>query len=144
LIDAKTTAEALKRLESNILSTIRQALGQSAALTAQLARTTNKFKDRTGNLRGSIQRIARSDWHQTVRAGGRAAKYAIWIEDGSKAHEILPRRAQFLRFEQNGSVRFAKRVFHPGTKATHFMRTARDAGEINFVQSVEQGIAKAI
>lgn len=144
MIDAKATAEALKRLESAILSNVRQALGQAAALTVQSARATSKFKDRSGALRGSIKRVARSEWHQQVRAGGPGARHALFVEAGTKPHPIVARRATFLRFEQHGVVRFARRVFHPGTKPTNFMRDARDKGESALAVFVERGVSEAI
>lgn len=142
MIHAKAAAEALKKLETSMISAVRQALGQSAALAAQLARTSNRFKDRSGALRASIQRVSKSDWHQQVRAGGPGARHALFVEGGTVPHAIVPRRRQFLRFEQGGRIRFAKRVWHPGTKAARFMQTARDAGEVSMAVFVQNGLRR--
>ncbi|MGX1514042.1 hypothetical protein [Streptomyces collinus] len=51
-----------------------------------------------------------------------------FVLDGTKPHIIVPRRAKALRFEAGGSVVFAKRVRHPGTKANNFLARALRLG----------------
>ncbi len=143
MIDAKAAAAGLLALEAKLLSAVRQALGQSAALAAQVARSTTTFKDRTGSLRASIKREGISEWHQRVKAGGSSARHALFVEAGTRPHPIVA-RAQFLRFEQHGSIRYARRVFHPGTKATNFMLTARNAGATNLAIFVERAAHDAV
>jgi len=41
---------------------------------------------------------------------------ARFIEFGTIAHEILPVQRKALRFEKEGQIIFARRVFHPGTR----------------------------
>lgn len=53
--------------------------------------------------------------------------YAIFVEEGTAPHEILPVNAQALRFEMHGKVVFAKRVNHPGTAPQPFIRETADA-----------------
>ena len=139
--------EALKdlaRVQVDVLASVRQVLGQLAALAALHARQTTTFKDRTGNLRNSIQRGQRATWAHFVKAGGPGARYALFIEAGSKPHEIKARRAKFLRFEQNGQIVFRKRVFHPGTKPARFMQSARNAAEALATQTIESALNSAI
>jgi hypothetical protein len=141
------STEALKdleRVQADMLASVRQVLGQLAALAVAHARATAVFKDRTGNLRNSIKREAKGSWAQFVKAGGKDAPYAQWIEAGSRAHEIKARRVNFLRFEQNGQVVFRKRVFHPGTKPGRFMQSARDSAESVATQYLEAGLNAAI
>lgn len=144
MIDAKAALAGLKALETALLSNVRQALGQSAAYTAQVARSTTTFKDRSGGLRASVKRVERSEWHQQVSAGGPGARHALFVEAGTKPHPIVARRAQFLRFEQHGAIRYARRVFHPGTKATNFMLNARDLGEAQLAVFIDRGVSTAI
>jgi len=51
----------------------------------------------------------------------RAARY---IEFGTAPHEILPFHAKVLRFEKQGAIVFARRVFHPGTEALYILSDA--------------------
>lgn len=143
-VDSDAALKDLARVQADMLASVRQVLGQLAALAAAHARATTTFKDRTGSLRKSIVRGEKGTWAQFVKAGGKDAPYAQWIEAGSRAHEIKARRARFLRFEQNGQVVFRKRVFHPGTKPARFMQSARDTAEGVANQYLEAGINAAI
>lgn len=139
-VDVEQTVKDLDRTKTDLVAATRQVLGQLAAFAASQARATTTFKDRTGNLRGSIRRGQKSTWAVFVKAGGRPAPYGKFIEEGSKPHEIRARRARFLRFEQHGQVVFRKRVFHPGTKPARFMQSARDAAEGVAMNYFENGI----
>lgn len=151
----------MHRVEANILAAVRQALGQSASLAAQLARTSTKFRDHSARLRSSITRIDRDEWSIAVQAGGRPAPYAIFVEAGTRAHDIRPklgagfigpaRESQgrqsrgpakpLLRWRDSGGRwHAAKLVKHPGTTATHFMQDARDQAEAALVRFVEIGL----
>lgn len=51
--------------------------------------------------------------------------YAIFVDQGTKPHVILPRFRNFLAWRSdNGKWFFAKRVRHPGTRPTHFFTNA--------------------
>lgn len=143
-IESSATARDIGALEADILAAARQVLGQVAAFAAAHERATAAFKDRTGALRASIVRGQKGPWAQFVSVGGKAARYAIWIEAGSDPHEIRAKRRKALRFIQNGQVRFAKRVFHPGTKATRFVQTARDAAELEATRLITKGLNDVI
>ena len=63
---------------------------------------------------------------------GNTAPHALYIEQGTRPHVILPRRARALRFEINGRVVYARRVNHPGTKPYHVLaRATREVGIAN-------------
>ena len=55
------------------------------------------------------------------------SKIAAYMNDGTKPHEIRARRVRFLKFIQAGKFIYRKRVYHPGTKATHFFDEACQA-----------------
>lgn len=143
-VDSNEALKDLARVQADMLASVRQVLGQLAALAAAHARATTTFKDKTGALRKSIRRDFKGQWSHFVKVGGKDAPYAQWIEAGSRAHEIKARRARFLRFEQGGQVVFRKRVFHPGTKAARFMQSARDTAEGVATQHLETNINAAI
>ena len=82
----------------------------------------------TGNLGRTIRVGTVSDTSATVVAGGTAqVGYAMYVEQGTRAHDIVPRRAKVLawggartkggRLRKGSSpTRFARRVRHPGTR----------------------------
>lgn len=143
-VQSEAALNDLSRVQADVLASVRQVLGQLAALAVLHAKQTTTFKDRTGRLRNSIQRGQRTTWAHFVKAGGPGARYALFVEAGTKPHEIKARRAKFLRFEQNGQVVFRKRVWHPGTKPARFMQSARDASEERAEQYIESGLNAAI
>ncbi len=131
---------ALRQLEARVSAAARQALGQAAAYAAERARATTTFKDRTGKTRRDINRGARGPFSLFVRAGGAS----LFLEDGTSAHVIRPRRARALRFVMAGTTMFRASVHHPGTKATHFVRDARNDAEQKLSRFAVVGIGQAV
>jgi phage gpG-like protein len=86
---------------------------------------------RTGALRGSIRVQLGLDFARV----GPTVPYAAFVEFGTQPHEILPRRAQALRFKtQGGEVVFARRVWHPGFEGRFFVRQAVVEAEPRLVE----------
>ena len=87
--------------------------------TGPLAAETPK---RTGKLRRStIFQIVggAADQRLEIRQGARSTEgafYGFFVREGTRPHEIVPRRARALRFIIAGKVIFARRVHHPGTR----------------------------
>lgn len=87
---------------------------------------------KTGNLGRTIHLGAVTPTRAETIA---SADYAAYVEQGTRPHDITPKRRKALRWshEEGGSarlsgsprtgsrVRFAKRVQHPGTKPQPFM-----------------------
>lgn len=57
-----------------------------------------------------------------VTAGGGPVNYAAALEDGAKAHVIMPKNAKALAFMIDGKQIFAMRVNHPGNRAYSYMK----------------------
>lgn len=59
---------------------------------------------------------------------------APFVEDDTRPHTIVPRRAKALRFRAwpSGQVIYAKLVRHPGTTGQHMMLRAREAAHVQF------------
>lgn len=86
---------------------------------------------RTGKLRRSIRRRNANMKRATV-----VANYtAYFVDHGTKRHAIQPKSvsgsrrggvgtASFLKFEAGGRTVFARKVFHPGTRGSHFRNRA--------------------
>jgi hypothetical protein len=97
---------------------------------------------KTGNLRRSLDVGAVTDNSARVVA---RARYGMFVELGTKAHEITPRAASALRWAASSSSgfrltgrpssakgnsigwAFAKRVHHPGTRAKPFLKPGAEA-----------------
>jgi hypothetical protein len=52
------------------------------------------------------------------------APYAVYVEKGTRPHEIRPVNASVLAFEVAGRMVFTPIVRHPGTKPNPFMQRA--------------------
>ena len=74
-----------------------------------------------------------------------AKKTAHFLEWGTRAHEIVARRKKFLRFKTaEGKVVYRRRVWHPGTDQTQFLRTACVlAGDLMSARMTDAGIQRA-
>lgn len=93
---------------------------------ATVAEAKKLVHRKTGNLGRSIHISSQSATSVTVTA---SAKYAAFVEEGTRPHEITPNARKALRFAASpagrrlsgaprvgASVIFATRVHHPGTK----------------------------
>ncbi len=79
----------------------------------------------TGRLRASIRIESRRTLAlRSIFTIGSDVYYAPFVNDGTRPHEIRPRRAQALRFVIGGRVVFAKVVHHPGTRPNPFLDRA--------------------
>lgn len=77
----------------------------------------------TGKTRMSIRRRNASMKKATVQA----LFTAIFIDEGTKRHTIVPRRAKGLYFtDKGGNSVFTKKVDHPATRARPFRQRAMD------------------
>lgn len=76
----------------------------------------------TGKTRMSVRRRNASQRKATVQA----LFTAIFIDEGTQAHTIVPRRAKALYFTSGGSSHFVPKVNHPRTRAHPFRQRAMD------------------
>lgn len=90
--------------------------------TAKLAR--GMVPSKTGRLRGSIRRKNASQRKATVVAHFSA----YFIDRGTKAHVIRPKRKGSLKFQSGQNTIFSKRVNHPRTSARPFRERAAREG----------------
>lgn len=106
-------------------------VNQAMDIAVTRAKNNHAWTSRTGDAEGSIrvQETARQ------RGAGRVAglwgsvdtPHVLYLEKGTKAHTITPRRAGgVLRFVKNGTVIYARKVKHPGTKAQPFLVPANE------------------
>ena len=100
-----------------------------------LQREAAALTPRSGRSQG---RPATADQWETevVRSGntvrGRLYNRSLvirYLDEGTRPHPILPRRARVLRFHAQGRVVFARRVQHPGTPALNLLARLRERGQ---------------
>jgi len=87
------------------------------------AEMRNRAPVRTGVLRASIQKTVGEKEAQI----GPTVPYAMFVEYGTRPHEIRPVNARALRFEMGGGTVFATLVRHPGTRPQPFIRETAEA-----------------
>ncbi len=79
---------------------------------------------RTGFLRESITRRETPKGFLVYAS----APYAKLVDQGTAAHWIFPRNAKVLRwFGEFEAPIFARRVYHPGARAVHFVERTKEA-----------------
>lgn len=114
---------------TRLLNSQSGPLVRDLALRAQ--RVTNGAKRRCpvdqGRLRSSIRWVLRSDSRGLHAVVGTDVEYALFVHEGTRDHDIRPRRARVLRFPSTrgrGGFAYARIVHHPGTTGVPFLRDA--------------------
>lgn len=78
----------------------------------------------TGNLESDIQLWDDNISNLEIEIGNsKLAPYAVFVHDGTKAHEIRPKNAKALKTPFG----YRKKVNHPGTKANPYLQKAVDS-----------------
>jgi hypothetical protein len=123
--------------------------GPRGLATAYVRRITRQIENRarlyapvnTGNLRSSITSVVTSRGLTVSGVVGTPLEYAVYVHEGTRPHEITPRtpggtltwKAGPGSGENRPGPRvYARRTFHPGTRANPFLRRAMEdvlAGE---------------
>ncbi len=112
-----------KRLEARAAAVgngCRFATVEQMAATQSLAQSLAP-RGETGRLIDGIVQVPET--MSSVGGTGRVestAAHSRPVAEGSKPHEIVPKRADLLRFEVGGTTVFARRVQHPGNPANLF------------------------
>jgi len=132
------------RADVVLVDTVKRAVVVGVMTGANVARSDHRFKNRTGKLEGSIGwRIVK----ETERGGSGEfyanAKYASFVDGGTRPHEIRPRRAPALRFRVNGVWVTTQLVRHPGTRPEGFMGNALLAATREMELEIRKGRVKA-
>lgn len=117
---------------------VRRAVAEGVQAGADEARRNHFYQDRTGALTKSIK-----GYVEISTPGGAVGvieantKYDKIIERGSRAHEIVVRKAGALHWTAGGSDHFAKKVQHPGTRPYPFMKQAGIFAEKHMERALE-------
>ena len=117
LVALKGGRELRARLKA--IKTVFKPVGREwADETVRLSK--GSVRVRTGATQRSIRRRNASMKLATVYASAPA----LWLDQGTAPHSIEAKAGGFLRFNKGGQVIFAKRVRHPGQRATRFATRA--------------------
>ena len=99
------------------------------------------YINRTGKMSASVQ-YTPSEMGGKVTA---SAKHAKFLDEGTKPHRILPRRAKMLRFvSRSGSIVFARGVNHPGTKAINFSGKESEFVSVAFEDRMDRAAEEVV
>lgn len=88
------------------------------------------FKNRTGNLRRSIQIDVRSATYGSVFTD---QAYAAGVEMGTRPHIIVPVNKKALADKENGVI-YGKLVHHPGSRPYPYMQPAMEQSADQILQ----------
>lgn len=99
---------------------------------SNMDRASRRFvRVRSGKLLSTIRKRMSFTKHEVradLIAGGGRVRYTLAEHDGTIPHEIRARRRKSLRFMVAGRIVFRRRVWHPGTKGSHFLTRALPFG----------------
>lgn len=108
--------------KQNIGSNIRWAMVQAVNAVKNTAQGKVAYK--TGTLRRSIFTDIQANGYKGIIAQDfSVANYGIFIEYGTRPHDIIPVSKKVLADARQGII-FGKLVHHPGTMAQPFMQPA--------------------
>lgn len=124
-IEASEFLRHLATIERRVLDAARIGISEVAKVAFRAAKDTTLFKDRTGKLRGSLAIVDTGAYSRRLVA---RADHGVYVNSGTKPHEIRPRNGKTLRFVSAGQTVFARKVKHPGTSKRPFMDNAAAAG----------------
>lgn len=148
-IDSGAFVKSLRGASARFDTLVMAAIRRTVELAATYAKTSTRYKSHTYKLRSSIEGTVMGGFGGVAGAGalgGRVsanAPYAAYVENGTKAHDIHPRRKTVLRFVQNGTVRFARHVRHPGTAPRPFMADAKERATPFFERLMAEAVVRA-
>ncbi|RLI09368.1 hypothetical protein DRO32_00780, partial [Candidatus Bathyarchaeota archaeon] len=110
------------------LDLVRGISDLAGSLVEELASKAEELvRERAPRRSGALARSVGSEVRGSRALVGVRARYAPFLEWGTRPHEIRPRSARALRFPMGGRLVFARRVLHPGIKPRFFVLSALEA-----------------
>lgn len=117
-----------------------KAASDTAKATLRRLQRGTYWKNRTGALKASFGVRKAGPAFYVVSSNSPVAGF---LDKGTRAHVIEARNAKALRFKQNGRIRFARRVYHPGTRAIYFEGMEQVVGSAALAVAAEAAIQRA-
>lgn len=143
-VDTSAFEADIKSLLADIGSDGFEAFRKAASDAAE-STTEHNYKNRTGHLTDSREtlcfRTGTLGWQGKIEW---RAKYAKFVDEPTKAHAIVAKKAKFLRFYVGGEPVFRKRVWHPGTAGSRFSNMAALTFAFEAPGKIQAGVDTAI
>lgn len=136
-IDIGPACHSLLTFASLLHDRIDDAVEQTAEESLARVKSGAYWKNRSGATAASFGDKPTRTGFASYRVQSRA-KVATYLDKGTKPHDIVATKAKALRFVQNGAVRFAKRVHHPGTRPIGYEATEAAVCEPVLFQRAER------
>jgi len=133
----KKYAEAMKGAPAPFRREVDETIGRAADIVVKYAKEGVRVK--TGKLRRSIRAVKKGMFEHVVEA---RTDYAAYVEFGTRAHDIFPKRKQFLHFFVDDKEIFTKHVRHPGTLPFPFLRPSIERVKPRLLQSLKEMFKK--
>lgn len=128
---------AMRSAPKVVVPIMQRAIIASGAVMAKHTLKGDPVPYKTGLLLSSFRYSAGpliGRWFPTAR-------YAIYVHEGTRPHEIRIRRKRVLANVKEGKI-FGTRVRHPGTQPNKFMLKIRDKSEREINRLFGQAIEK--
>jgi hypothetical protein len=123
----------------------REGVARAVTAGAEEARTRHRFQSRTGaTVAGIHGYVTAATDAEVVGVLESTAETSVFLNDGTRPHEILPKNAKALRFETDGQVVFAARAQHPGTEPDPFFDHGVERTEEVFVEEIEAALDRIL
>ncbi|WP_371374391.1 hypothetical protein [Sporomusa aerivorans] len=121
-------------------------LNKSAREVQAIARAKHRFRSSPkANLEKSIEyEVDAAKMEATVSPTESVAPYALFVHEGTKPHQILPRAKKALRWASGGKFVFAKGVWHPGTQKDQFLYEAGETALPKINQIFSHAVADLV
>jgi hypothetical protein len=110
-------------------------LDRTGDAVADHLRRGDYWKNRTGTAAGSIALRMVGPFERRLQV---RARYASFLDEGTRTHPIRGRRGGVLRFVGRGGVVVRRSVQHPGTRGSHFTERERAWVETSLQPGAEQ------
>ena len=116
----------LRELKLELERRAEDAVKQQAAEAAQRITTGAYWTVRTGKTEASFKLVRRgaASWRLSTQS-----KIALFLEVGTKPHDIRPRDKKALHWVDGGGEHFRRGVHHPGTRARGYEEIEAKRGE---------------
>ena len=139
--DAHELLGVIADVDRQLTDARRESVARAVTAGAEEARTNHRFQSRTGATVAGIQgQVVVATPAEVVGVLESTAETSIFLNDGTRPHEIVPKNAKALRFETDGKVVFAARAQHPGIAPDPFFDHGVTRAEAIFFEELDAAL----